>query len=198
METKVRHAIDKMVSPHKGRSVNDVLLVAVLYLFIGYLILAKFFFLAVVVSNSMYPTVKKGDLVLIQTISKEPEVGDIILFKGIPEKDPEKRELILHRVYAVKGDKIFTKGDAMPMPDPWVIKKEDIIGKAVTIAGYPVVIRSVGEDLILEPGKTVTNPIAVYYILGTMRKFGFLIFILIMIFYIVLELFSVTKKKSFA
>ncbi len=196
IERRVKHTIEVMITPYRTTSLNDVLLVAVVYLFVGYLILAKFLFLAVVVSNSMYPTVEKGDLVLIQTISKEPEVGDIILFKGKPTLDPERRELILHRVYAIKGNKILTKGDAMPVPDPWVVSKNDIVGKAVTIGGYPVVIKGAGKDLVIEPGKKITNPVAVYYIIGTMRKFGFLIFILIILIYILFEVVPHAKKKS--
>ena len=188
-ERRVARRVHQMVFPYKPKTLSEILLITIIYLFIGYLILSKIFFFAVVVSNSMRPTFEKGDLVLIQTLSKQPEVGDIILFSGFIELDKEKREFIVHRVYSITRDgMVKTKGDAMPVPDPWEVPPEKIVGKAVTIFGHPVVVKHAGEGLILEPGKAITNPLLIHYVLGTTRKMGMLIFLAVMLLYILLEI----------
>ncbi len=187
-ERKVAIRMRQMVFPYRPKTLSEILLISIIYLFIGYLILSKIFFFAVVVSDSMRPTFEKGDLVLIQTLSREPEVGDIILFSGFIELDQERREFVIHRVYAITKDgMIKTRGDAMKLPDPWEVPPERVVGKAVTIFGQPVVIKRVGEGLILEPGKAITNPLVIQYVMGTARKMGMVIFLLVVLMYILLE-----------
>lgn len=195
-DKKVLTKLYNMIFPYKPKTLSEILLITILYLFFGYLVLSKIFFLAVVVSDSMRPTLEKGDLVLIQTISKKPEEGDVILFSGFIELDQERRETVIHRVYKVNKDgSVLTKGDAMPRVDPWVVPPEKIIGKAVVILGHPVVIKHVGEGLIIEPGKAITNPILIQYILGTTRKTGLLIFIIVMIMYMLLEVREMRVRR---
>ncbi|WP_456475384.1 S24/S26 family peptidase, partial [Candidatus Pyrohabitans sp.] len=71
-ERKINAKIVRLVFPRRPKSLSEILLVSILYLFLGYLILSKIFFFAVVMSDSMRPTFEKGDLVLVQTLSKEP------------------------------------------------------------------------------------------------------------------------------
>ena len=195
-ERRALERLRMLVFPYKPKTLSEILLVSILYLFIGYLILSKIFFFAVVVSDSMRPTFEKGDLVLIQTLSKKPEVGDIIIFSGFIELDQERREFVIHRVYKVeKNGMVKTKGDAMPVPDPWVVPPEKIVGKAVTILGHPIVIKHVGEGLILEPGKAITNPLLIQYVLGTTRKMGMLVFLIVMLLYILLEVREIRVRR---
>ncbi len=100
-------------------------------------------FWAVVVSDSMYPTMKRGDLILVQAIHIDPHVGDIIMFKR-----PDSYLPITHRILKIKDGLIYTGGDASG-PDPWVITKKDIIAQAVMIGGKPIVIRGIGKYFIL-------------------------------------------------
>ncbi len=100
-------------------------------------------FWAVVVSDSMYPTMKRGDIILVQAIHIDPHVGDIIMFKR-----PDSYLPITHRVLKIQGDLIYTGGDASG-PDPWVITKKDVIAQAVMIEGKPIVIPGVGKYFIL-------------------------------------------------
>ncbi|NOZ59824.1 MAG: signal peptidase I [Euryarchaeota archaeon] len=196
-ERKVATRMRQMVFPYRPKTLSEILLISILYLFLGYLILSKFFFFAVVVSDSMRPTFEKGDLVLIQTLSREPEVGDIILFSGFIELDQERREFVIHRVYAITGDgMVKTRGDAMTAPDPWEVPPEKIVGKAVTLFGHPVVIKKVGESLILEPGKAITNPLVIQYIIGTARKMGMVIFLLVILMYVLLEFREYRVRKA--
>ncbi len=195
-EKKVSLRLRQMIVPSTPKSFSEIMLISILYLFIGFLILSKIFFFAVVVSDSMVPTFAKGDLVLVQTISKTPEVGNIILFSGIHLNDQEQREFIIHRVYRINKDgTIKTKGDAMPVPDPWVVEPGRIVGKAVMLFGHPIVIKYIGSGLILEPGKPITNPLVIQYIMGETKRMGLYIFVVVTLLYIVMELRESRIKK---
>ncbi|MBI2405602.1 signal peptidase I [Candidatus Microgenomates bacterium] len=93
----------------------------------------------IVRSGSMEPTIKVGDLVVVNSkgegllLYKE---GDIVAFKG--EKDP--KILTTHRIVAVetKEGKLFyqTKGDANNAPDNGVVAEEKVVGKAIFLLPY--------------------------------------------------------------
>ncbi len=103
----------------------------------------KIFWVAVV-SNSMYPTFERGDMVLIQSFDKNPNPGDIVMFIREDINLP-----VTHRVLNVDGNLVYTGGDASG-PDSSPIPKEKIIGKAVTIFGHPIVVKGVGNYFILD------------------------------------------------
>ena len=140
---KVHEFLDR-----SGRSRNAAILMAVaeiaVFLVIVYLGVTMKIFFAAVVSNSMYPTFERGDVVLVQSIFKDPKEGDIVMFV---KKDVGYS--VTHRVLKVVGDKVYTGGDASG-PDGEPIKNEDIIGKVVLIFGKPVVIKGVGNYFILD------------------------------------------------
>jgi len=104
-------------------------------------------FWAVVISDSMRPTMKRGDIILMQAIHIDPHVGDIIMFKI-----PNYYLPITHRIIKMKDGLIWTGGDASG-PDPWVITKKDIIAQAVMIGGKPIVIPGFGKYFILNAQK---------------------------------------------
>jgi len=104
-------------------------------------------FWAVVISDSMRPTMKRGDIILMQAIYIDPHVGDIIMFKI-----PTYYLPVTHRIIKIKGGLIWTGGDASG-PDPWVITKKDIIAQAVMIGGKPIVIPGFGKYFILNAQK---------------------------------------------
>lgn len=111
---------------------------AVMYLaFSGYVPVA-------VVSGSMRPTIDVGDLVIIKRTA-DVSVGDVVAYwaEGV---------LILHRVVEVDpSGRLVTKGDALPLPDPWLVPREAVVGKAVyriPLLGYPVMyMRTSGFNL---------------------------------------------------
>ena len=89
----------------------------------------------VVISNSMYPTLKINDIIVVKSVAIEDiREGDIIVFKSpINPKIP-----IVHRVVKIVeepgGVRMFiTKGDNNPSPDPWTVTPEFIIGKVVYV-----------------------------------------------------------------
>lgn len=100
--------------------------------------------IAVVESGSMVPTLEKGDLIFsIGVTSSSLKVGDIILFKS--PQDPNI--IIVHRIIRIykNGDTILiqTKGDNNPVPDPWTINGDQVLGKVIfriPYLGWPAII----------------------------------------------------------
>lgn len=92
----------------------------------------------VVLSDSMYPTIEAGDLLLIRSIGEEmPEIGDIIAFY---DASAETRMIITHRIvdviYAQDGEVSYiTQGDGNNSPDRDAVQQENIIGKMSTRIG---------------------------------------------------------------
>lgn len=86
----------------------------------------------VILSGSMEPDIKIGDVVIIHKIEgKSAQVGDVILF-------PYQKDMkVTHRIIAVseeQGTQLFTtKGDANPEPDVDLVSADNVQGKVVTI-----------------------------------------------------------------
>nr|WP_232210863.1 S26 family signal peptidase [Methanothermococcus okinawensis] len=132
----------------------------------------------VVVSNSMYPIMERGDFVIVENANWEfnpnnVQVGDIVVYKAHWPKYKEnymdymvkinnktlivfsgnKVEPVIHRVIEkVKinnSNYIITKGDNNPTYDPELISTNQIKQRVVTINGKPLVIPHVGYISIL-------------------------------------------------
>lgn len=101
-----------------------------------------------VISYSMYPTLTRGDMLVLKGADpKDIAVGDIIVYNY-----PLKNKLIVHRVYRINADgTLKTKGDnneTNSQPDPWVVEPEWIIGKMiyrVPYLGYPRIL--IGDSI---------------------------------------------------
>lgn len=74
-------------------------------------------------SNSMYPTLKKGDLIIIKLKNDNYIVGDIITYK-------DNDMYTTHRLVEINSKGYVTKGDSNNTSDP-IINKEKIIGKVI-------------------------------------------------------------------
>lgn len=90
--------------------------------------------LSTVVSESMVPVLKVGDIQICKTIDfDDVEVGDIVLYWHIDK-------IIIHRVIQkvdTEQEKyLVMKGDNNKDPDKWNVYPEDIISK--TIINIPV------------------------------------------------------------
>ncbi len=80
------------------------------------------FGMTVVLSGSMEPELSVDDL-LIVTPSDTYEVGDVVVYQT-------QRTAVVHRIVAINGDKIITRGDANNTEDD-PIAKENIKGKVI-------------------------------------------------------------------
>ncbi len=106
---------------------------------VGFLILNKMLFFSLVLTESMMPVLNPADLVLIEALSKEVQVGDIVMFQPAGELNP-----IIHRVIGMSDSSVTTKGDASVRVDEWKTPVNEILGKAVVISGNPVIVKNIG------------------------------------------------------
>jgi len=99
--------------------------------------------MAAITSGSMWPALKKGDLILIKGIDSKEEVkeGDIIVYKN-------PKGFTIHRVVKINEDTLITRGDANNVSDS-PIKYEEIIGKTLSFNGKIVRIPLLGNINIL-------------------------------------------------
>jgi signal peptidase len=102
----------------------------------------------VVVSDSMEPEFKRGDMIIVQSIFLIPDVGDIITF-SVRNRNYD----ISHRVINIRNGAIITKGDNNPIKDDYDTKQENIKAKAPQINGHPIVIKNFGALFITDYSK---------------------------------------------
>ena len=77
-------------------------------------------------SNSMFPTIKKDDYIVIKK-QKDYEIGDIITFKS------KENCLITHRIIEKYENVFITKGDNNNISDDEQVKMGVILGKVIFI-----------------------------------------------------------------
>lgn len=89
----------------------------------------------VVVSNSMYPTLKINDIIIVKNVPIDDiQVGDIIVFKSPLNPQTPIVHRVINIIEDVGGSKIFiTKGDNNPTPDPWTVSEDLILGKVIYV-----------------------------------------------------------------
>lgn len=95
--------------------------------------------MASITSGSMWPELKKGDLILIKGIESKEDIniGDIIVYTNV-------KGFTIHRVIEMNADSLVTKGDANNVKDA-PIKYEEVIGKTLTINNKPFRIPFLGK-----------------------------------------------------
>jgi signal peptidase len=74
-----------------------------------------------VMTDSMAPTIRAGDVVLIKPLTSEIAPGMIITYN-------HGSKAITHRVVMVDGDNLYTKGDNSEQIDPWEVPVSSVIG----------------------------------------------------------------------
>lgn len=85
----------------------------------------------VVVTDSMSPTIRGGDMIVDRKVAPENvSVGDIISF--FDPADPENKIVMTHRVVSVRmapdGYRWTTKGDANNVEDPYEVPESKLVG----------------------------------------------------------------------
>lgn len=118
----------------------------ILVILLIFMVATNAIFFTAVVTDSMKPAFQRDDLVMMQNIDRSYKVGDIIMFKT-----PDTLRPYSHRIVSI-SDKgyIRTKGDAAGIIDWWELRKEDILGKAITFEGKPVIIKGYGKFFIID------------------------------------------------
>lgn len=99
-------------------------------------------FISYAYSSSMTPTINKGDVFFINPLSRDPEIGDIVVF-NVGET------WTVHRIVGIVEDGYLTKGDNNIATDQQSrnvppIKRSQIGGKVITINGKPITIPKLG------------------------------------------------------
>ena len=95
-----------------------------------------------VASGSMEPTLRVGDLIVVQGLdpdeinaASDPEGDIIVFFRPKGWRDPN--DLIVHRAidkFSRENILYFkTKGDANPGPDSWEVPQDYLVGKVVSL-----------------------------------------------------------------
>jgi len=115
--------------------VPTLLILTFVYLFSGYFK----YYAVVVASESMKPSLNKGDLVVIDQKSHNLDKNDIIAYR-------KGSKIIIHRINKIEknGDDInyYTKGDNNKKNDDLIVKADMILGKVklrLPYVGYPTV-----------------------------------------------------------
>jgi len=93
--------------------------------------------LASITSGSMWPTLKKGDLVLIKAVEGgELQVGDVVVYQN-------PRGFTIHRIVKLNKDSLVTKGDANNANDS-PVEYEQVIGRVVNFKNKPLRVPYLG------------------------------------------------------
>ncbi len=100
--------------------------------------------LAAITSSSMWPTLKRGDLVLVKGLSDAAvQPGMIVVYRSTDDGT-----MVIHRVIEVEGEEIVTQGDANVEPDA-PIARADVAGVVQMLGGRPVRVPHVGRITLL-------------------------------------------------
>lgn len=156
----------------------NVVLYVIIFMFltasIGSTLMKKPFLMTAIRSNSMYPQLKRGDMVFIMNVNKNTKISkeDIIVFKTDVGSYSSKGE-IMHRVISINDkNEYITKGDANDYNDVEIggtipVNKEMIESKAIVIDNMPLKIPLLGYvTLALESLKNYpyTLPVMIFVI----------------------------------
>jgi len=79
----------------------------------------------VIVSGSMEPALEVGDLALVRLgVPADLPVGSVVAFRL-------NSTIVVHRLVGVEGERLVTKGDANPEPDPFPVYRRSLLGVVV-------------------------------------------------------------------
>lgn len=94
--------------------------------------------MASITSGSMWPELKKGDLVLIKGISSKEQIqiGDVVVYKN-------EKGFTIHRVIKMNEETLVTKGDANNVEDA-AIAYNEVIGRTLNLNNKPLRIPALG------------------------------------------------------
>jgi signal peptidase I len=84
---------------------------------------------ATVMSGSMSPTIKTGDVVVFKRLGRAAGVGDVVKV-DVPDSARTRYgypPVVIHRIVRLNSDgTVTTKGDARKTPDPFTVKRDSL------------------------------------------------------------------------
>lgn len=108
--------------------------------------------IASITSGSMWPELKKGDLVFIKYADKNDlAIGDIVVYKNLSAGSRQASGFTIHRIIELNEETLKTKGDANNVADA-PVEYDKIIGKTVNWKEKPVRIPWLGKITIWASG----------------------------------------------
>lgn len=126
-----------------------VLLIIITLLIFGLLFLNKQFIVEnipirylIVKSESMYPILKKNDIIIIKT-QKNYNLNDVITYED------EDCNLITHRIVKIENEGFIMKGDNNTSNDEKIVKKENIKGKMILVLSKAMLLKIYSLFLVL-------------------------------------------------
>jgi signal peptidase I len=100
--------------------------------------------MAAITSGSMWPVLKKGDLVFIQAVApSDLKVGDIVVYRN-----RSNNTLTIHRIIRLSEDTFVTKGDANFAEDT-PATYDDLVGRELTVRDLNMRIPYLGSLTML-------------------------------------------------
>jgi len=168
-----------------------------LVLVLSGLIFTRSLFFVAVTSNSMAPTFWASDLVLVQSIDRRYDVGDIVVFQNPEVSYGDK---VIHRIVAIEEGGFRTKGDNSNYPDDWVLSRDDILGSAVTLNGKPIVAKSIGKYFIRYYDPYLeTDPTFRYVrsVMSNIHSYGPIYLLLILLLILLSQLEQAERSKVY-
>jgi signal peptidase I len=129
--------------------------------------------IAVVDGNSMYPTLRTGDLVFFTTPSGLIQNGTIIVFvqqrSGVPALDSLLQQVLIHRVINIGKEPngvvyYQTKGDNNQAPDPFVTDAHNVLGVpalVIPFAGFPILFAKTPYGMV-----AITAMVSLWFFTG--------------------------------
>jgi len=94
--------------------------------------------MAAISSNSMWPVLEKGDLILIKGTKKDDiKIGDVVVYEA-------ENGFIIHRVTELMDESFITKGDANTASDQ-PIKYDKVVGKTINLGDSPIAVPYLGN-----------------------------------------------------
>jgi signal peptidase I len=97
----------------------------------------------VVHTGSMSPGLPPGDLLIDKRATAPYHDGQVVTFK-VPQ-GPGSDPVVTHRIYALHGEQLRTKGDANTTPDEHRVPTRDVVGEVmfkIPYGGYVLVYLS--------------------------------------------------------
>jgi signal peptidase I len=99
-----------------------LLVLSFLFLLILFLVIPGFpVHLEIVLSDSMAPAMRTGDLLVVKALKGPVLPGMVVSFESGGQR-------ITHRVIGVEGARLRTKGDNNATADPWEVATSDVKG----------------------------------------------------------------------